>query len=131
VHQNIPTGGHGMNTAVGDSFDIGWKISAVLHGYGGPSLLRSYDEEWRPVAARNLERSGVHWSIHGAYIKWCVRANQEVTSASNEGKQLWSRIAEHVRRHDSENMNLGIELGYRYNGSSVFACEEPSENEPS
>src|SRR4051794_5101487 len=61
AHQNIPTGGYGMNTAVGDSFDIGWKIAAVLDGHGGQYLLDSYEAERRPVAARNIERSGVHY----------------------------------------------------------------------
>lgn len=42
AHQNIPTGGYGMNTAVGDSFDIGWKVAAVVKGYGGRVLLQSY-----------------------------------------------------------------------------------------
>lgn len=30
THQNIPIGGCKMNTAVGDSFDIGRKVAAVL-----------------------------------------------------------------------------------------------------
>lgn len=53
-----------MNTALGDSFDIGWKLAAVLSGYGGPSLLQSYEVERGPVAARNTEHSGVHWQVH-------------------------------------------------------------------
>jgi hypothetical protein len=30
-----------MNTAVGNSFDIGWKLAAVFGGYGGSRLLSS------------------------------------------------------------------------------------------
>ena len=41
AHQYIPTGGYGMNTGIGDAFDLGWKLAAVLHGFGGPGLLAS------------------------------------------------------------------------------------------
>jgi 2-polyprenyl-6-methoxyphenol hydroxylase-like FAD-dependent oxidoreductase len=44
----IPTGGYGMNTGVGDACDLGWKLAAVLRGFGGPGLLASYDAERRP-----------------------------------------------------------------------------------
>jgi 2-polyprenyl-6-methoxyphenol hydroxylase-like FAD-dependent oxidoreductase len=48
AHQYIPTGGYGMNTGVGDACDLGWKLAAVLRGFGGPGLLASYDAERRP-----------------------------------------------------------------------------------
>jgi FAD-dependent monooxygenase len=40
VHQNIPTGGYGMNMGLGDAFDLGWKLATVMKGYGGPALLK-------------------------------------------------------------------------------------------
>jgi aklavinone 12-hydroxylase len=45
-----PTGGLGGNTAVGDGFDLAWKLAAVLTGQAGPALLDSYDPERRNVA---------------------------------------------------------------------------------
>lgn len=44
AHQNIPTGGYGMNMGIGDAFDLGWKLAAVINGYGGPTLRRSYNQ---------------------------------------------------------------------------------------
>jgi 2-polyprenyl-6-methoxyphenol hydroxylase-like FAD-dependent oxidoreductase len=35
VHQFSPTGGQGMNTGIGDAVDLGWKLAAVLDGWGG------------------------------------------------------------------------------------------------
>src|SRR5262249_17961074 len=43
AHQYNTTGGYGMNTGIGDAWDIGWKLAAVLHGFAGPALLSSYD----------------------------------------------------------------------------------------
>ena len=45
-----PTGGLGGNTAIGDGFDLAWKLAAVLTDQAGPALLDSYDSERRNVA---------------------------------------------------------------------------------
>ena len=49
AHLNPPFGGHGLNTGLGDAVDLGWKLAAVLEGWGGPGLLDSYEAERRPV----------------------------------------------------------------------------------
>ena len=41
AHQNTPSGGFGLNTGMGDAVDLGWKLAAVIEGWGGPSLLAS------------------------------------------------------------------------------------------
>jgi FAD binding domain len=51
-HLNPPFGGHGLNTGVGDAVDLGWKLAAVLDGWGGAALLDSYELERRPVQTR-------------------------------------------------------------------------------
>lgn len=37
AHQNSPTGGFGMNTGLGDAVDLGWKLAALVHGWGAQS----------------------------------------------------------------------------------------------
>jgi 2-polyprenyl-6-methoxyphenol hydroxylase-like FAD-dependent oxidoreductase len=49
AHLNPPFGGHGLNTGVGDAVDLGWKLAAVLGGWGGERLLDSYEAERRPI----------------------------------------------------------------------------------
>ena len=39
AHQYIPTGGYGMNTGIGDAYDLGWKLAAIIRGFGGPALI--------------------------------------------------------------------------------------------
>ncbi|KIW14849.1 hypothetical protein PV08_07634 [Exophiala spinifera] len=124
AHQNIPTGGYGMNTAVGDSFDIGWKVAAVLAGYGGEHLLRSYEPERRPVAARNIERSGVHMGLHQEIQTWSSQAPGVITSQTPEGEALRSKVAAKYEAQDGENKDLGLELGYRYTTSPVVVGED-------
>jgi putative polyketide hydroxylase len=57
AHRVTPRGGTGLNTAIRDGFDIGWKLAWVLRGWGGERLLDSYERERRPVAEHNTERS--------------------------------------------------------------------------
>ncbi|MGH3939493.1 MAG: aklavinone 12-hydroxylase RdmE [Pseudonocardiaceae bacterium] len=45
-----PTGGMGGNTAIGDGYDLAWKLAAVLSGEAGSGLLDSYEPERRHVA---------------------------------------------------------------------------------
>ncbi len=49
AHLNPPFGGHGLNTGLGDAVDLGWKLAAVLDGWGGRGLLDSYESERRPI----------------------------------------------------------------------------------
>jgi hypothetical protein len=57
AHRMTPRGGTGMNTAIQDSFDLGWKLAWVLRGWAAPSLLDSYEHERRPVAEHNVDQS--------------------------------------------------------------------------
>ncbi len=51
AHACSPIEGHGMNTGIQDSFNLGWKLALVLSGKAGSDLLNSYEQERRPIAA--------------------------------------------------------------------------------
>ena len=51
AHSHPPYGAHGLNTGLEDAVNLGWKLAAVLRGWGGPGLLDSYTSERRPVFA--------------------------------------------------------------------------------
>jgi 2-polyprenyl-6-methoxyphenol hydroxylase-like FAD-dependent oxidoreductase len=57
AHRVTPRGGTGMNTAIQDGHDLGWKLGWVLRGWAHPDLLDSYERERRPVAEHNVARS--------------------------------------------------------------------------
>jgi hypothetical protein len=50
AHVHPPAGGQGLNTGVQDSYNLGWKLAAVLAG-APARLLDSYASERLPVAA--------------------------------------------------------------------------------
>ena len=57
AHRVTPRGGTGMNTAIHDGHDLGWKLAWVLAGWASPDMLDSYERERRPVAEHNVARS--------------------------------------------------------------------------
>ncbi|MER6582888.1 FAD-dependent monooxygenase [Nonomuraea sp. NPDC001023] len=60
AHVHSPAGGQGLNTGVQDAYNLGWKLARALTG-GPASLLDTYEEERRPVAARVL---GLSTDLH-------------------------------------------------------------------
>lgn len=122
AHQNIPTGGYGMNMGLGDAFDLGWKLAAVLKGWGGHGLLSSYEDDRRPIALTSIERSGVHNAVHGkgAELLGAQGPLSELDSAS--AATVLDTVHQHYQTHDGENKDLGIEMGQRYK-SEIFITD--------
>jgi len=52
-HTHSPKAGQGMNVSMADTFNLGWKLAAVLRGQATPALLSTYDEE-RQAKAQEL-----------------------------------------------------------------------------
>lgn len=63
AHLNPPFGGHGLNTGIGDAVDLGWKLAAVLAGWGGPALLDSYERERRPIQERVVREATANMAV--------------------------------------------------------------------
>jgi putative polyketide hydroxylase len=57
AHRVTPRGGTGLNLALHDGFDLGWKIAWVLRDWARPALLDTYEAERRPVAEHAATRS--------------------------------------------------------------------------
>ena len=57
AHVHSPAGGQGMNTGIGDAFNLGWKLALVVKGEAKESLLDSYEAERMPFARAILNGS--------------------------------------------------------------------------
>ena len=112
VHLVIPTGGLGMNTGVGDAFDLAWKLIGTLKGWGGPELLDSYEIERRQIGDRNV---GASRYANVGRQKWRSIATDEIFSGTEAGESMKRQL---IQVADSEqrkgNRMIGAELGYRY-----------------
>ena len=50
AHIHSPAGGQGMNTGIGDAYNLGWKLALVARGLARESVLDSYESERIPFA---------------------------------------------------------------------------------
>jgi hypothetical protein len=62
AHRTTPVAGIGLNTAIHDGHELGWKLAWAARGLAGDALLASHDAERAPVglaaAARSLDVEG-------------------------------------------------------------------------
>jgi 2-polyprenyl-6-methoxyphenol hydroxylase-like FAD-dependent oxidoreductase len=116
AHTTSPTGGHGLNTGIGDAVSLSWMLNAVLNGWGGPVLLDAYGVERRPIAARN---SGISSQNFQGWIGATDFSRVFDTSAEGDaarraiGEQLSASLAQEWK-------STGVALGYRYKGSPII-----------
>ncbi|KAL4903193.1 hypothetical protein BDW74DRAFT_180060 [Aspergillus multicolor] len=113
-HQTVPTGGYGMNTGIADGYDVGWKLAAVMQGWGGPAALSSYEQERRPVGELALQWSKVHM---GNLMKMSAALSLDadiIESPSVEGREMRAAMHSYLQTHDGHNQSIGVEMGYRY-----------------
>ena len=66
VHRHPPMNGLGSNTCIQDSFNLAWKIAAVMKGHAFPSLLDSYTAERQPVGRGIIRRANDSFHNHSA-----------------------------------------------------------------
>ncbi|MGB3633223.1 MAG: FAD-dependent monooxygenase [Rubrobacteraceae bacterium] len=65
AHIHSPAGGQGMNTGIGDAYNLGWKLASVVKGHARESLLDSYEAERMPFARAILSGSDRGFSLVG------------------------------------------------------------------
>jgi 4,5-epoxidase len=63
AHIHSALGGQGMNTGIGDAFNLGWKLALVARGRATDALLDTYQDERRPVAATVVKETTRIWRI--------------------------------------------------------------------
>jgi 2-polyprenyl-6-methoxyphenol hydroxylase-like FAD-dependent oxidoreductase len=129
AHTTSPTGGHGLNTGIGDVSDLGWMLAALLGGWGAAGLLAAYDLERRPVAIRNARSSTAN------YQGWVDnRGYQDVLRDDQAGEECRRRIGARLASSLNQEWNsLGIDLGYRYDQSPIVVPDgsPPTPDDPS
>ena len=121
AHQMSPTGGLGMNTGIGDAVDLGWKLAALLQGWGGARLLETYELERKPVATASVLASSETFQYETT-----LPANPAIAENSPEGEMARRQLAEALkgrRGAGNERLHESVKLGYRYEGSLVIFPE--------
>jgi hypothetical protein len=124
-----PTGGFGATTGFADAVDLGWKLEAVLNGWAGPDLLDSYEIERKPVAIRAAKASASN------FRSWIsAKECAPILDDTPEGERTRHKVGQHMMEAcRSEWQSLGVQLGYRYEGSPICVPDgtPPTPDDPS
>lgn len=119
AHLVSPMGGFGMNLGIGDSVDLGWKLAAVLNGWGTDALLDSYGDERRQV---------ISWIQRECVENTAVLAPQLVEDGIAEegttGDTVRARVgARIVTEKTREFASFGAQFGVHCQGSPVIVAD--------
>ncbi|KTC75360.1 FAD monooxygenase [Legionella birminghamensis] len=73
-HIHSVNGGQGLNTGLGDAFNLMWKLNMVVNLNFPAALLQSYEDERKPVAESVIETSGelvrsTKYSVNGNHAR--------------------------------------------------------------
>ena len=123
VHQLSPTGALGMNSGVGDAVDLGWKLAAVLQGWGGPRLIESYDAERRPVGQRNVQMATSFYRHNETFSHWSPELEQDHAEGERARRELGAMLERVV---GGEFRTLGLQIGYAYENSPICVADGTS-----
>jgi 2-polyprenyl-6-methoxyphenol hydroxylase-like FAD-dependent oxidoreductase len=129
AHTTSPTGGHGLNTGIGDVSVLGWMLDALLSGWGGDHLLAAYNAERRPVAIRNGTSSTKNY---GAWVQAVGR--NLVLDDTPEGEAQRRAVGEQMNAMLAQEWySFGIAMGYRYDASPIVVPDgtPPTPDDPS
>jgi 2-polyprenyl-6-methoxyphenol hydroxylase-like FAD-dependent oxidoreductase len=116
VHQLSPTGALGMNTGIADAVDLGWKLAAVLNGWGGERLLSSYDAERRPIGNRNVGMAAEFYLAHEKFGDGLATIEENTAAAAELRRRVGEALVRGVGRMFR---TIGLQLGYRYEDSPI------------
>ncbi|MCE0764419.1 FAD-dependent monooxygenase [Pseudonocardia kujensis] len=136
VHRHPPSNGLGSNTSIQDSYNLAWKLAAVLSGKAGEELLDSYDAERAPVgkqivlrANKSIEQFGPIFDALG-FADSDDPAEQIASMRARAGdgpEAAEQRIAlrKALELKDYEFNAHGVELGQRYRSGAVVGDGTP------
>jgi 2-polyprenyl-6-methoxyphenol hydroxylase-like FAD-dependent oxidoreductase len=113
AHECSPTGGIGMHTGLEEVVNLGWKLAAMIDGWGGPALVASYATERLPVAQRNVELATRSFrAIAG------IPGLPDVDATNWRATPSWLSVPEHLK------------IQYCYEGSPICIPDGTPASDP-
>jgi 2,4-dichlorophenol 6-monooxygenase len=136
VHRHPPSNGLGSNTSVQDSYNLAWKLAAVLRGQAGPRLLDTYSAERAPVARQIVLRANQSsrefgqffdvLGLTGAETEEEMRRQIEERKASTpRGAAKRAALVKAMELKNYEFNAHGVEMGQFYESAAIVSDGSP------
>jgi 2,4-dichlorophenol 6-monooxygenase len=135
-HRHPPSNGLGSNTSIQDSYNLCWKLAAVLRGQADPALLDTYTVERAPIAKQVVDRANKSIGEFGPIFEALglldtkdpeqMRENMRKRKDSTpEAEEQRARLREAIQLKSYEFNCHGVELGQRYRSAAVVGDGTP------
>jgi len=136
AHRHPPSNGLGSNTSVQDSFNLAWKLAAVLKGHAGAGLLDTYSVERAPIAKQIVTRANQSIAEFGPIFEALgmdggvdtakIRANMDKRAdATPEAEAQRKALREAIAFKKYEFDAHGVEMNQRYRSSAIVTDGQP------
>jgi FAD-dependent monooxygenase len=116
-----------MNAGIVDTIDLGWRLAAMIKGYGGSLLLTAYTIERRPMMIRALVRSHRHIFEHVKLAQISDSKLDLLDAPTPEGEALRHQIHAFLQESAPETRDRGIEFDLRYYHSPIVYQDRSDE----
>lgn len=138
AHRHPPTGALGLTSAMHDVHNLCWKLAMVVRGVAGDELLNTYEDERRPVDARNVARSlensrgygvistALGFSDKSRTVDERRAALQRLFSSRKEDEDFRQHIVQLMAAQSQEFREHDVEYGYRHVSSAVVDDGSPA-----
>jgi phenol 2-monooxygenase/3-hydroxybenzoate 4-monooxygenase len=103
-HTHSPKAGQGMNFSMQDTFNLGWKLAAVLRGQCPPSLLHSYSAERQTVGQQLIDFDR----------EWARMISDKPSEGGTGGVD-----PKEVQRYFQQHLRFTAGMGTRYRPSTI------------
>lgn len=130
AHRHPPSHGLGSNTSIQDSYNLAWKLAAVIRGQAGTDLLETYSVERAPIAKQIVTRANNSGREYGPIFEALgvadAKTDEEFTEklklrkeATAEGAARRLALRKALDNKDYEFNAQGTEIGQFYQSTAV------------
>lgn len=128
-HTHSPKAGQGMNVSMADTFNLGWKLAAVLRGQAAPALLHTYSQERQAKAKELIDFDRDMARLFSAKPKSADEAAQFQTYFKRHGRytagvetQYEPSIITGTTEHQT--LATGLKVGMRFHSAPVIRLSD-------
>ncbi len=121
-HTHSAKAGQGMNVAMADAFNLGWKLGAVLRGTARPELLHTYSVERRAVAQELIDFDREFSELFSARRREPERFQRYFVAQGRFTAGVATRYGPSMITGGSEHQHLaeGFPVGMRFHSAPVI-----------
>ncbi|MEY9537938.1 2-polyprenyl-6-methoxyphenol hydroxylase-like FAD-dependent oxidoreductase [Bradyrhizobium diazoefficiens] len=126
AHMVSPQGGFGMNLGIGDVADLGWKLQAMIEGWGGDQLPASYSIERREAVllCQRGSEENQEMQAHSLVLDGIEEAGPRGDAVRAEVSRLI------LEKKTQQFKSMGGQLGYSYATSPIIVHDSGPRLEP-